>query len=60
MKETIAGSPDTPQLQRSLKLWHLIVYGIILIVMMILRPDGILTRDQLRRFSFARLRRRHG
>jgi amino acid transporter len=31
MKETIAGSPDTPQLQRSLKLWHLIVYGIIII-----------------------------
>jgi len=36
---------------------RLIVYGIILIVMMILRPDGILTRDQLRRFSFARARR---
>lgn len=26
-----AGSPDTPKLQRSLKLWHLIVYGIIII-----------------------------
>jgi len=38
---------------------RLIVYGIILIVMMILRPDGLLTRDLLRRFSFARLRRRH-
>jgi branched-chain amino acid transport system permease protein len=38
---------------------RLIVYGIILIVMMILRPDGLLTRDTLRRFSFARLRRRH-
>lgn len=38
---------------------RLIVYGIILIVMMILRPDGLLTREQLRRFSFARLRRRH-
>jgi branched-chain amino acid transport system permease protein len=38
---------------------RLIVYGIILIVMMILRPDGLLTRDLLRRFSFARWRRRH-
>jgi branched-chain amino acid transport system permease protein len=27
---------------------RLIVYGIIIIVMMILRPDGILTRDSLR------------
>lgn len=32
---------------------RLIAYGIILIVMMILRPDGILTRDNLRRFRFA-------
>ncbi len=39
---------------------RLIVYGIILIVMMILRPDGMLTRDQLRRFSLPRLGRRHG
>lgn len=31
MEQTIAGSTDTPQLQRSLKLWHLIVYGIIII-----------------------------
>ena len=31
---------------------RLIVYGIILIVMMIVRPDGILTRDQLRGFSW--------
>jgi branched-chain amino acid transport system permease protein len=31
---------------------RLIVYGIILIVMMIFRPDGILTRDGLRRFRF--------
>jgi branched-chain amino acid transport system permease protein len=38
---------------------RLIVYGIILIVMMILRPDGLLTRDALRRFSLARLRRGH-
>jgi branched-chain amino acid transport system permease protein len=37
---------------------RLIVYGIILILMMILRPDGLLTRDQLRRFSLARWRRR--
>ena len=28
---------------------RLIVYGIILIVMMIVRPDGLLTRDSLRR-----------
>jgi branched-chain amino acid transport system permease protein len=33
---------------------RLIVYGIILIVMMIVRPDGVLTRDSLRRFSFGR------
>jgi branched-chain amino acid transport system permease protein len=38
---------------------RLIVYGIILIVMMILRPDGLLTRDTLRRFSLARIRREH-
>jgi branched-chain amino acid transport system permease protein len=38
---------------------RLIVYGIILIVMMIIRPDGLLTRDTLRRFSLSRLRRRH-
>ena len=31
---------------------RLIVYGIILIVMMIVRPDGILTRDGLRRFRW--------
>jgi branched-chain amino acid transport system permease protein len=31
---------------------RLIVYGIILIVMMIVRPDGLLTRDALRRFSW--------
>jgi len=36
---------------------RLIVYGIILIVMMIIRPDGLLTRDTLRRFSFRK--RRH-
>ena len=33
---------------------RLIAYGIILIVMMIVRPDGILTRDGLRRFRFGR------
>jgi branched-chain amino acid transport system permease protein len=33
---------------------RLIVYGIVLIVMMIIRPDGILTRDSLRRLSFMR------
>ena len=39
---------------------RLIVYGIILIVMMIVRPDGLLTRDQLRRFSLAWKARRAG
>ena len=33
---------------------RLIAYGIILIVMMIVRPDGILTRNGLRRFRFGR------
>jgi putrescine importer len=31
MEQTVAGSPEAPRLQRSLKLWHLIVYGIIII-----------------------------
>ena len=31
MEKEMTGSPETPQLQRSLKLWHLIVYGIIII-----------------------------
>jgi len=31
---------------------RLIVYGIIIIVMMILRPDGLLTRDTLRRWRW--------
>src|SRR3569833_1698724 len=31
MKQTVADSPEAPRLQRSLKLWHLIVYGIIII-----------------------------
>ena len=31
---------------------RLIVYGIILIIMMIIRPDGLLTRDSLRRLPF--------
>ena len=38
---------------------RLIVYGIVLIVMMIIRPDGILTRDSLRRLSFMRPKARH-
>ena len=38
---------------------RLIVYGIILIVMMIVRPDGLLTRDSLRRFSLKRWKARH-
>jgi branched-chain amino acid transport system permease protein len=35
---------------------RLIAYGIILIVMMIVRPDGLLTRDSMRRLSLARWR----
>ena len=35
---------------------RLIAYGIVLIVMMIVRPDGLLTRDSLRRLSPARRR----
>lgn len=38
---------------------RLIVYGIVLILMMIVRPDGILTRDQLRRFAWRRGKARH-
>ena len=38
---------------------RLIVYGIILIAMMILRPEGILTRDSLRRFQFVQRRVGH-
>jgi branched-chain amino acid transport system permease protein len=35
---------------------RLIAYGILLIIMMIIRPDGLLTRDSLRRLTFARRR----
>jgi branched-chain amino acid transport system permease protein len=38
---------------------RLIVYGVILIVMMILRPDGLVTRDQLRRIRLPTGRARH-
>jgi branched-chain amino acid transport system permease protein len=38
---------------------RLIVYGIILIIMMIIRPDGILTRDQLRRLAWPGRKARH-
>ncbi len=38
---------------------RLIVYGIILIVMMIVRPDGLITRDSLPRISLRRWRGRH-
>jgi branched-chain amino acid transport system permease protein len=38
---------------------RLIVYGIILILMMVIRPDGILTRDQLRRFAWPGRKARH-
>jgi branched-chain amino acid transport system permease protein len=33
---------------------RLIVYGIILIVMMIIRPDGLVTRDTMRRLPYGR------
>ena len=38
---------------------RLIVYGMILIVMMIVRPDGLLTRDSLKRLPFGRWKARH-
>jgi len=38
---------------------RLIAYGIILIVMMIYRPDGLLTRDSLRRLRLSNLKARH-
>jgi branched-chain amino acid transport system permease protein len=38
---------------------RLIVYGIILIVMMIVRPDGLITRDSIRCISLKRWRARH-
>jgi branched-chain amino acid transport system permease protein len=38
---------------------RLIAYGFILIVMMIVRPDGLITRDSLPRLSFKRSRPRH-
>jgi branched-chain amino acid transport system permease protein len=39
---------------------RLIAYGLILILMMIFRPDGLLTRDMLRRLRLPRWRPRHG
>jgi branched-chain amino acid transport system permease protein len=39
---------------------RLIAYGIVLIVMMIVRPDGLLTRDLMRRLSPARRRADRG
>ena len=38
---------------------RLIAYGLILIVMMIVRPDGLITRNSLPRLSFKRWRARH-
>jgi len=38
---------------------RLIAYGVILILMMIIRPDGLLTRDSLRRLKFPRWKLRH-
>ncbi len=38
---------------------RLIFYGIILIIMMIVRPDGLITRDSIPRISFERWRLRH-
>jgi ABC-type branched-subunit amino acid transport system permease subunit len=38
---------------------RLIAYGLILMVMMIVRPDGLITRDSLPRLSFKRWKARH-
>ncbi len=38
---------------------RLIAYGVILILMMIFRPDGLLTRDSLRRLRLPRWKSRH-
>ena len=38
---------------------RLIVYGVILIIMMIIRPDGLLTRDSLRRSRLLQWKARH-
>jgi ABC-type branched-subunit amino acid transport system permease subunit len=38
---------------------RLIAYGLIIILMMILRPDGLLTRDQLRRVRLPFGKTRH-
>lgn len=38
---------------------RLIFYGIILIIMMIVRPDGLITRDSIPRISLERWRLRH-
>jgi ABC-type branched-subunit amino acid transport system permease subunit len=38
---------------------RLIAYGVILIVMMIVRPDGLLTRDSLRSLRLPRRKARH-
>ena len=38
---------------------RLIAYGLILIVMMIVRPDGLLTRDGLLRLRLPRWKTRH-
>lgn len=38
---------------------RLIAYGVILIIMMIVRPDGLLTRDALRRLRLPRWKTRH-
>ena len=38
---------------------RLIAYGVILILMMIIRPDGLLTRDSLRRLKLPRWKLRH-
>jgi ABC-type branched-subunit amino acid transport system permease subunit len=39
---------------------RLIAYGIVLIVMMIVRPDGLLTRDSMRSLSLTRWREKRG
>ncbi len=40
-----------PELLRFVKDWRLSVYGVILVVMMIVRPSGIITRQMLRDLS---------
>ena len=49
--------PETVTLRLVAK--RLIAYGVILIIMMIVRPDGLVTRDQLRRIRWPKGQVRH-